>query len=311
MLCLMPIWGKIPKGRFPIVFLFLSIDPKDVDVNIHPTKKEIRFRDEAGVRQFVLKVIHAQLEASNPHRIQKENEGASAFPTPKAIPIIANHPNLENPEIEHVTSNTPKQERSQAIEKTALSSSESVRSIDADSTSTQTNTVPSTSLKINWVYLRTLKEKYALYETPDGIVMLNILRAKQRIRYEQILEQIRHKSPSKQDLIIPIQIELEPLSASALEAHLNQLNEYGFSIESFGKNFYRILSIPDWLKIEHVEKFVLDLVDQLRTRGSYSKTRTNLFSGSKLHTVRSMSFCFIQKKSMLHHLKNYPLCFSV
>ena len=87
-------------------------------------------------------------------------------------------------------------------------------------------------------------------------------------------------SPSKQDLIIPIQIEIEPLSASALEAHINQLNEYGFSIESFGKNFYRILSIPDCLKIEHVEKFVLDLVDQLRTRGSYSKTQTNLFSGS-------------------------------
>ena len=298
--------GKIPKGRFPIVFLFLSIDPKDVDVNIHPTKKEIRFRDEAGVRQFVLKVIHAQLEASNPHRIQKENEGASAFPTPKAIPIIANHPNLENPEIEHVTSNTPKQERSQAIEKTALSSSESVRSIDADSTSTQTNTVPSTSLKINWVYLRTLKEKYALYETPDGIVMLNILRAKQRIRYEQILEQIRHKSPSKQDLIIPIQIELEPLSASALEAHLNQLNEYGFSIESFGKNFYRILGIPDWLKIEHVEKFVLDLVDQLRTRGSYSKNpNQSLFWEQIAHSAIN-EFLFHSEKEHASSLEKLP-----
>lgn len=298
--------GKIPKGRFPIVFLFLSIDPKDVDVNIHPTKKEIRFRDEAGVRQFVLKVIHAQLEASNPHRIQKENEGASAFPTPKAIPIIANHPNLENPEIEHVTSNTPKQERSQAIEKTALSSSESSISIDADSTTTQTNTAPSTSLKINWVYLRTLKEKYALYETPDGIVMLNILRAKQRIRYEQILEQIRHKSPSKQDLIIPIQIELEPLSASALEGHLNQLNEYGFSIESFGKNFYRILGIPDWLKIEHVEKFVLDLVDQLRTRGSYSKNpNQSLFWEQIAHSAIN-EFLFHSEKEHASSLEKLP-----
>ncbi|MDA0848961.1 MAG: DNA mismatch repair endonuclease MutL, partial [Verrucomicrobia bacterium] len=74
--------GKIPKGRFPIVFLFLTIDPKDVDVNIHPTKKEIRFRDEACVRQFTLQAIHEKLEASNPHLIHKQPSASSEFPVP-------------------------------------------------------------------------------------------------------------------------------------------------------------------------------------------------------------------------------------
>ena len=87
--------GQIPKGRFPVVFLFLTIDPKDVDVNIHPTKKEIRFRDEASVRQFTLQAIHAKLEASNPHRIQKQNNQSSEIPEPSPTPIIATNQHQE------------------------------------------------------------------------------------------------------------------------------------------------------------------------------------------------------------------------
>ncbi len=298
--------GQIPKGRFPVVFLFLGIDPKDVDVNIHPTKKEIRFRDEAGVRQFVLKAIHAQLEASNPYRIKEENEDTSASPSPRAIPIIQSRTHLEKPEIANTSSKPTIEGNSQEIKKTALTSSGNSRFLDAENTSTKTNKAPSANLKINWVYLRTLREKYALYESPEGIVLLNILRAKQRIRYEQILEQCSHKLPNKQGLIIPIQIELEPLSASALEAHLNQLNDYGFNIESFGKNFYRILSIPNWLKIEHVEKFVFDLVDQLRTRGSYSKNPNQSLFWEQFAQNAIKEFLFHSEKEHAASLEKLP-----
>lgn len=300
--------GKIPKGRFPIVFLFLSIDPEDVDVNIHPTKKEIRFRDEASVRQFVLQAIHAKLEASNPHLIQKRQDSSSAFPVPRPTPIIAAPSQQEQSDDKSPLPSQATQAPNQTIEKSNSDLSPNLESLKQDSAKVQPIPTPNSNLKlkVDWVYLHTLKEKYALYQTPEGVVLLNILRAKQRIRYEIILEQLSNRGQCKQDLIIPIQIELEPLAASALESHLNQFNDCGFTIESFGKNFYRILSIPDWLKIEHVEKFTLDLIDQLRTRGSYSKNPKQSVFWEQIAQSAIKDFLFHSEKEHASYLEKLP-----
>lgn len=300
--------GKIPKGRFPVVFLFLTMDPKDVDVNIHPTKKEIRFRDEASVRQFVLQAVHEKLEATNPHLIQKQPSASSAIPEPKPIPIISTH-SLQKQSKEQISISDERfQSPSQIIDndKRDWNSSPRLKPLDSQSSNPKLDPTAQSDIKLYWTYLHTLKEKYALYQTPRGIVLLNILRAKQRIRYESILEQIGNQTQSKQDLIIPIQIELEPLAASALESHLNELNDYGFIIESFGKNFYRVMSVPDWLKIEHIEKFILDLVDQLRTRGSYSKNPKQSVFWEQIAHSAIKDFLFNSEKEHASSLEKLP-----
>ena len=298
--------GQIPKGRFPVVFLFLTIDPKDVDVNIHPTKKEIRFRDEASVRQFTLQAIHAKLEASNPHRIQKQNNPSSEIPEPSPTPIIATNQHQEKSEDTVSVANDSLQQPSQVIKNYGLEPSPTLKALDRESPIDKQTPSSNTNIKVNWVYLHTLKEKYAVYQTPEGIVLLNILRAKQRIRYEEVLAQVSKSRPSKQDLIIPIQIELEPLAATTLESHLNQLNDYGFTIESFGKNFYRIISIPDWLKINYVEKFTLDLIDQLRTRGGYSKSPKQSVFWEQIAQSSIKDFLFNSEKEHASSLEKLP-----
>jgi DNA mismatch repair protein MutL len=300
--------GKIPKGRFPIVFLFLTIDPKDVDVNIHPTKKEIRFRDEACVRQFTLQAIHEKLEASNPHLIHKQPSASSEFPVPKPTPIIDNRTDEIQAERQVPTSDQALHKSSQAIGigKSHPVPPPALKTLEQENSNVDSAPTTNPHLKVHWVYLQTLKEKYALYQTPEGLVLLNILRAKQRIRYEQILEQLSNRTQSKQDLLIPIQIELEPLAGSTLEAHLSQFNDNGFTIESFGKNFYRILSIPDWLKIEQVEKFTLDLIDQLRTRGSYSKNPKQSVFWEQIAHGAIKEFLFNSDKEHASSLEKLP-----
>ena len=300
--------GKIPKGRFPIVFLFLTIDPKDVDVNIHPTKKEIRFRDEACVRQFVLQAIHEKLEASNPHRIQEQPSDSSAFPIPKPSPIIDSLRNQAHGEGQVSASEQASHSLSQAIgtNKSHQESSQSLKTLDQETSNVDSAPNTNPNLKVQWIYLHTLKEKYALYQTPEGMVLLNILRAKQRIRYEQVLEQLSYRTQTQQDLILPIQIELEPLAGSTLDAHLSQFNDNGFTIESFGKNFYRILSIPDWLKIEQVETFTLDLIDQLRTRGSYSKNPKQSVFWEQIAHGAIKDFLFNSDKEHASSLEKLP-----
>ena len=300
--------GKIPKGRFPIVFLFLTIDPKDVDVNIHPTKKEIRFRDEACVRQFVLQAIHDKLEASNPHRIQKQLSDSSVFPIPKPSPIIDSLRNQAHAEGQVSAPEQASHTPSQAIgtNKSHQESPQSLKTLDPETSNVDLAPNSNPNLKVHWAYLHTLKEKYALYQTPEGMVLLNILRAKQRIRYEQVLEQLSNRTQTKQDLILPIQIELEPLAGSTLDAHLSQFNDNGFTIESFGKNFYRILSIPNWLKIEQVETFTLDLIDQLRTRGSYSKNPKQSVFWEQIAHGAIKDFLFNSDKEHASSLEKLP-----
>ncbi|MDG1701715.1 MAG: DNA mismatch repair endonuclease MutL [Opitutae bacterium] len=298
--------GKIPKGRFPIVFLFLTINPKNIDVNIHPTKKEIRFRDEAKVRQFVLHAIHEKLEASNPHLIQKQQSTESEFPEAKPLPIIAKDLRQEESDNGENTPSNAESKKNQAIENPQQNPHLKLKPFESQNSDITPTPEPIKNLKVNWVYLRTLKEKYALYQTPEGIVLLNILRAKQRIRYEQILKDLSGSKQIKQDLIIPIQIELEPLAESALNAHLDQLNDYGFTIEPFGKNFYRILSIPNWLKIEQVKKFTLDLIDQLRTRGSYSKNPKQSIFWEQIAHSAIKDFLFNSEKEHASSLEKLP-----
>ena len=300
--------GQIPKGRFPVVFLFLTIDPKDVDVNIHPTKKEIRFRDEACVRQFALQAIHEKLEASNPHRIQKQLSDSSVFPIPKPSPIIDSLRNQAHGEGQVSASEQASQTPGQAIgaNKSHQESPQSLKTLDRETSNIDLAPNSNSNLKVHWVYLHTLKEKYALYQTPEGMVLLNILRAKQRIRYEQVLEQLSNRTQTKQDLILPIQIELEPLAGSTLDAHLSQFNDNDFTIESFGKNFYRILSIPDWLKIEQVETFTLDLIDQLRTRGSYSKNPKQSVFWEQIAHGAIKDFLFNSDKEHASSLEKLP-----
>ena len=298
--------GKIPKGRYPIVFIFLTIDPKDIDVNIHPTKKEIRFRDEAKVRQFILHAVHGKLEASNPHLIQKQQSSKSEFPEAKPLPIITKNLRQDESNDKTDTSNNAGVQKKQAIESPEEHTTPKLKPFEEETPQIKPTSESITKLNVNWTYFHTLKEKYALYQTPSGVVHLNILRAKQRIRYEQILKQLSAERQIKQDLIMPIQIELEPLAASVLESHLKQLNEYGFTLESFGKNFYRILSIPNWLKIEQVKKFTMDLIDQLRTRGSnYKNPKQSVFWEQIAHSAIK-DFLFNSEKEHASSLEKLP-----
>ena len=88
------------------------------------------------------------------------------------------------------------------------------------------------SQETHWQFIQTLKGKFALYQTENGLVILNILRAHQRIHFEKIKAHLENNTQSIQELLLPIQIELEPLAAAILEEHIQQLNANGFGVEA-------------------------------------------------------------------------------
>ena len=243
--------GRIQKGRYPPAFLFLEIEPQEVDVNVHPAKREVRFRNDGAIRRFVLGAITETLNAATVAERPKaelrapaaKNEIDSARPSKPAVFLgpISNKPRAAK------TSTGPRITESQKLAEPA-----------------KVNTT-------SWRLISILKKQYGLFDTPRGLVMLHIRYADQRVRFERVLRSYKESAPPSQSLLIPQAIELEPLASEALLTHLDFINEQGFQVEEFGRHFYRIESLPAWLEPEQAEDFIRDMIDLLRQRGESRK----------------------------------------
>ena len=243
--------GRIQKGRYPPAFLFLEIEPQEVDVNVHPAKREVRFRNDGAIRRFVLGAITDTL------RVAAEAE------RPKAelrAPVSKN-------EVDPITASTPTGHpvsipMTPRATKTILTSTITGPQKLAESAKVNTPT---------WRLISILKGQYGLFDTPRGLVMLHLRYADQRVRFERILKSYKESTPPSQRLLIPHTVELEPLASEALLTHLDLINKQGFQVEEFGRHFYRIEALPAWLELEQAEGFVRDMVDLLRQRGGSRK----------------------------------------
>ena len=244
--------GRIQKGRFPPAFLFLEIKPQEVDVNVHPAKREVRFRDDGAIRRFVLNAVTETLAANRADDIA-QTIAPPPVTTPKA-PVAESRTSKPAPSLLRTTP---------AVK---------VEVLPTPSKAIRPNVPPATKATTpGWRLITLLKKRYALFDTERGLVMLHLRHADQRVRFERISNEFKNDTPPSQRMLIPHPLEFEPLASEALKSQLKQLNAQGFQIEEFGRNFYRIEAVPTWLSPEQAESFIRDLVDLVRQRGGMRK----------------------------------------
>lgn len=232
----------IPKGRYPLAFVFLEIDPAAVDVNVHPAKREIRFRDEAKVRAFVLKAVMGVMGAA-------DSPGQDVL-----LPASPQPPSPSQPPQNPQPASLPQSPQSPSLPQNPQPPS------------------PPPSLRLRWRLVGRLRGDRALFETPAGLVVLDIGSAHQRVLFERILAEVAATDRVDQPLLIPVPLELEPLPAAVLREQEAFLARSGFALEPYGRNFWRLNAVPAWLEPGEAEGFLRDLLGEMaRREGDFAR----------------------------------------
>lgn len=269
-------YGHIPKGRYPVAFLFLELPPKEVDVNVHPAKREIRFRNESSVRGFAVRAI---LEALQQSVEIVASPVALSTPSTVPMPLTAKKPDsvaaakrvpvLSSSPIEASTPAGPKapvKPSVQAVEAPAetLGNPQEIAQSGEDLADCEESV-----LERNWQFIGWAQSDYALYDTDSGVVVLDFKAARKRVWYARLLASYKDHSVESQKLLLPIPVEFDPVSSAVLTDNAELLEAYGMEVAPFGRNFFRIEAVPSWLPEGEAESYLGEWVDLLR-RGSIS-----------------------------------------
>jgi DNA mismatch repair protein MutL len=287
------------KGRYPVCCLFLELDPAEVDVNIHPTKREVKFHDEKAVRGHVAAAVRDTLlrfHSAEPSELGSSDLQPQAgrhtpgLPTPAtqmtpppkpadAAEANGDLPNLLPPPPSKPLSNWPSPPVPRVLSGATPSSvtphpptlSHSPPANPPPIAAQPSPPPPSTTsvalLKVPLRLVGVIGRLYVLLESDRGLVLMDQHAAHERILYEQMLRRLEQHDAPSQRLLLPETVEVSPRDAQFLREHLPLLGRLGVGLSEFGERTFLLDALPPFVKVPDTRRFVLELIDELVSAG--------------------------------------------
>jgi DNA mismatch repair protein MutL len=262
------------KGQYPVTFLFVELDPAAVDVNVHPAKREVRFRDPNSVREAVVRCIQQTLEHARANWQEKFSSpvpGTAAAVSAKVVPDLNLRSEVIAPEATH--RELPHLGAVAAIADLGRAPSEIVGQTprlperrfdsagDAPPQPQQRVTKPAQQFEIIGV----LSKLYVLMENSNGLVLVDQHAAHERVLFEELRRRMEQQGVPTQKLLLPQTFDVPPRDADWIEQNLSVLQRMGIGIESFGPDTFKIDSLPSFLDVSDAAQFMRKVIDDLKS----------------------------------------------
>jgi DNA mismatch repair protein MutL len=256
----------LEKGDYPFFILFLNIDPTKVDVNIHPSKLEVKFDDEKDIYNFVLAVIKKSIGSFdlvptmsfsnttefsekltfNPFSSVKKNDFSDR-------PDFATRQHREKTSVTDEDIDLVFSSLTQNI----ISKNDTYSENKSDS-----QVEKSASTEIETTFITQLHNKYILSQIKTGLMIIDQHVAHERILYEKILSRLEANMPFTQQLLFPIKIQFDLASYEILKELNPMITKIGFKLKYLPKNYVMIEGVPDDFKSGSEEKLLRDFISE-------------------------------------------------
>jgi len=228
--------GVVPEGRFPAAVLLVELDPAAVDVNVHPTKAEVRLSREQEVHQAVFQAIRQALG-------------------PQAAP---QHAQLAQPRPAEIAPGTAGRETTEQRE-LAAGWAGTLAAPGVLSPAFQQQAGQRPELRP----LAQLRQTYILAESGQGLLLVDQHRAQERVLYERFAQARLSRSGTGQALLNPAVVQLGTREAAAVAEQMEELSALGFQLEPFGRDAYLVRAMPAELTKQDAASLVRDIAEEL------------------------------------------------
>lgn len=251
----------IPKDKFPIVVLNIDVDPILIDINIHPTKMDIKFSKMDSLKQLITEVVTKKLEELILIPTAAVRDTSSINEVKEQINKVRENNDYE----EVVKEDRPKYEEVRlSFEVNEDSASDSEVSEEEKPVEEIREYRIKEMIPRGIVYLT-----YIIAENEDGMFIIDQHAAAERINYEKVLNALR-KDKVVVDLLVPIKIELTGPEFLIVRENFDILEKYGFNAEEFGHNTIIIRSHPSWISEDIAEECIRKVVDIVSVKEDFN-----------------------------------------
>lgn len=248
----------IHKDRYPVIILNIEVDPILIDINIHPTKMDIKFSKIDTLKELIIDLITKRLEAIS------------------LIPEVSVRDNYSVSEVykEITEDSKDEEERNNEYKELQLDfevneEKEEYKQKDDIKEDVSPFEVEERKPRIKKMIPRgVVLMTYIVAENEDGMYLIDQHAAAERINYENILKKLKAK-PIIVDLLIPIKIELRPEEFLLIKERFDILKQYGFDIDEFGDNCVVVRTHPNWIPDDKSDEIIRKIVDIIVEKGEF------------------------------------------
>lgn len=281
----------LPSGKFPFCVIYMRIDPERIDVNVHPAKTEIRFKEAASIRSFVLNAVRMGLQ-SRPMQADHSLSSALMGQFSQTIAQPQNRPNFEQSREQNGMNFAQRPSAYQSMQspmRYAMPSlqshqnlAESARGFEGETYQGEGETADDYPLGFARAQIF---DNYIIAQNSEGLIIIDAHAAHERIVYEKLKAQYESREVTKQRLLIPEILTLDPVQKDQIISEKSHFDALGLEIEDFGIDAIAIQAVPSLLNAQSIKSLFEEIIEAI---GSF-KTENPV--QSHLNAVLSSMAC--------------------